>query len=109
MISAEKMRKYFSRKYSDRNTAKMITKEIKINIEYGVVDPTFVGKWYKGLSEGTIRILMKKGYIIRVGEDRHEGELGVLFRDVDEDNYIGRLYTLPDENLFQRMESKNEI
>ena len=46
MISAEKMRKYFSRKYSDRNTAKMITKEIKINIEYGVVDPTFVGKWY---------------------------------------------------------------
>lgn len=25
MISAEKMRKYFSRKYSDRNTAKMIT------------------------------------------------------------------------------------
>ena len=40
---------------------------------------------------------MKKGYIIRVGEDRREGELGVLFRDVDEDNYIGRLYTLPDE------------
>ena len=28
MISAEKMRKYFSRKYSDRNTAKMITKEM---------------------------------------------------------------------------------
>ena len=50
-----------------------------------------------GISEGTIRILMKKEYIIRVGEDRHEGELGVLFRDVDEDNYIGRLYTLPDE------------
>ena len=43
MISAKKMRKYFSRKYSDRNTAKMITKEIKINIEYGVVYPIFVG------------------------------------------------------------------
>ena len=96
MISAEKMRKYFSRKYSDRNTAKMIIKEIKVYIEYSTVDLTFVGKWYKGLSEGTIRILMKKGYIIRVGEDRHEGELGVLFRDVDEDNYIGQLYTLPD-------------
>lgn len=97
MISAEEMRKCFSRKYSDRNTAKMITKEIKINIEYGVVDPAFVGKWYKGLSEGIIRILMKKGYIIRVGEDRHKGELCVLFRDVDEDNYIGQLYVLPDE------------
>lgn len=107
MISAKKMKKYFDKKYSDRNTAKMITKEIKINIEYGVVDPTFVGKWYKGLSEGTIRILMKKGYIIRVGEDRHEGELGVLFRDVNEDNYIGRLYTLPDEKSVSK-DGENE-
>ena len=93
MISAEKMRKYFSRKYSDRNTAKMIIEEIKIYIEYGVVDPTFVGKWYKGLSEGTIKILMKKGYIIRIGKDRHEDELAVLFRDSE----VGQLYTLPEE------------
>lgn len=42
MISAEKMRKYFSRKYSDRNTAKMIIEEIKIHIEYSTVNPTFI-------------------------------------------------------------------
>ena len=106
MISAEKMRKYFSRKYSDRNTARMIIEEIKTHIEYGTVDPMFYGKWYEGLSEGTIRILMKKGYIIRIGEDRHEGELGVLFRDVDEDNYIGRLYTLPNEKSVLTKESE---
>lgn len=82
MISAEKMRKYFSRKYSDRNTAKMITKEIKINIEYGVVDPTFVGKWYKGLSEGTIKILIDKGYIIKRSAE-HCDEFAVLFIDAD--------------------------
>lgn len=97
MINAKKMKKYFDKKYSDKNTAKMIIEEIKTHIEYSAVNPTFIGKWYEGLSEDTIRILMKKGYIIRVGEDGHEGELGVLFRDVDEDNYIGRLYTLPDE------------
>lgn len=104
MISAKKMKKYFDKKYSDKNTAKMITKEIKIHIEYGVVDPTFVGKWYRGLSEGTIRILMKKRYIIRVGEDKHDGELAVLFRDVDEDNYIGRLYMLPEEKSVSNKE-----
>ena len=82
MISAEKMRKYFSRKYSDRNTAKMITKEIKINIEYGVVDPTFVGKWYKGLSDGTIKILIDKGYIIKRSAE-HCDEFAVLFIDAD--------------------------
>lgn len=47
MISAKKMKKYFDKKYSDRNTAKMIIGEIKTYIKYGVVDPTFVGKWYK--------------------------------------------------------------
>lgn len=82
MISAEKMRKYFSRKYSDRNTAKMITKEIKINIEYGLVDPTFVGKWYKGLSDGTIKILIDKGYIIKRSAE-HCDEFAVLFIDAD--------------------------
>lgn len=88
MISAEKMRKYFSRKYSDRNTAKMIINEIKNQIKYGNVNPSFIGKWYQELTEGTIRILMKKGYIIRIGEDKHKGEFAVLFRDVDKDNYI---------------------
>ena len=41
---------------------------------------------------------------------RDEGELGVLFRDVDEDNYIGRLYTLPDEKsvLFGNFETDLE-
>lgn len=107
MISAKKMKKYFDKKYSDRNTAKMIIGEIKTRIEYGVVDPIFVGKWYKGLSEGTIRILMKKGYIIRVGEDKHDGELAVLFRDADENNYIGQLYTFPDEKSVSK-DGENE-
>ena len=98
------MRKYFSRKYSDRNTAKMIIEEIKRQIEYGSYDPSFIGKWYRGISEGTIRILMKKGYIIRIGEDGHEGEFAVLFRDVDKDNYIEQLYTLSDEKSVSKEE-----
>lgn len=82
MISAEKMRKYFSRKYSDRNTAKMIVCEIKNRIKYGNIDLSFVGKWYKGLSDGTIKILIDKGYIIkRSGE--HCDEFAVLFIDAD--------------------------
>lgn len=97
MISAERMRKYFSRKYFDRNTANMIIEGIKWQIKYGSCDPSFIGKWYRRVSEGTIRILMKKGYIIRIGEDGHDGEFAVLFRDVDKDNYIGQLYILPDE------------
>ena len=83
MISAKKMKKYFDKKYSDRNTAKMITKEIKIHIEYGVVDPTFVGKWYKGLSEGTIKILIDKGYVIKRSAECCD-ELAVLFTDADD-------------------------
>lgn len=57
MINAKKMKKYFDKKYSDKNTAKMIIGEIKTHIEYGVVDPTFVGKWYEGLSDGNKRVL----------------------------------------------------
>lgn len=106
MISAKKMKKIFDKKYSDKNTAKMIIEEIKTHIEYSAVDPTFVGKWCKGLSEGTIGILMKKGYIIRIGEDKHEGEFAVLFRDVDKDNYIGQLYILPDEKSVSTKESE---
>ena len=82
MISANKMKKYFDKKYSDRNTAKMIIGEIKTYIKYGVVDPTFVGKWYKGLSDGTIKILMNKGYIIKRSAE-HCDEFAVLFIDAD--------------------------
>ena len=95
MISAYKIKKYFMRKYSDKNTARMIANEIKWKIKYGSCNPSFAGKWYSELSEGTIKILIKNGYIIRIGEDKHCGELAVLFRDVDE--YIGQLYVLPDE------------
>lgn len=82
MISAKEMKKYFDKKYSDRNTAKMITKEIKIHIKYGVVDPTFVGKWYKGLSDGTIKILIDKGYVIKRSAECCD-EFAVLFIDAD--------------------------
>ena len=82
MISAKKMKKYFDKKYSDRNTAKMIISEIKTHIEYGVVDPTFVGKWYEGLSDGTIKILIDKGYIIKRSAERCN-EFAVLFIDAD--------------------------
>lgn len=82
MISAKKMKKYFDKKYSDKNTAKMIIGEIKTHIEYGVVDPTFVGKWYEGLSDGTIKILIDKGYIIKRSVE-HCDEFAVLFIDAD--------------------------
>lgn len=82
MISAEKMRKYFSKKYSDENTAKMIVNEIKHYIKYGMIDPTYVGRWYKGLSDGTIKILIDKGYIIRKSAENCD-ELAVLFKDVN--------------------------
>lgn len=82
MISAKEMKKYFDKKYSDRNTAKMIINEIKDHIKYGLVDHTFVGKWYKGLSDGTIKILMNKGYIIKRSAE-HCDEFAVLFIDAD--------------------------
>lgn len=82
MINAKKMKKYFDKKYSDKNTAKMIIGEIKTHIEYGVVDPTFVGKWYEGLSDGTIKILIDKGYIIKRSVE-HCDEFAVLFIDAD--------------------------
>ena len=43
----------------------MIIDEIKHHIKYGCVDPSFSGRWYDGLSDGTIKILMNKGYIIK--------------------------------------------
>ena len=82
MINAKKMKKHFDKKYSDKNTAKMIIGEIKTHIEYGVVDPTFVGKWYEGLSDGTIKILIDKGYIIKRSVE-HCDEFAVLFIDAD--------------------------
>ena len=55
------MEKKFDKKYSDKNTAKMIIREIKDQIKHGHIDLSFVGRWYKGrLSDGTIRILMIK-------------------------------------------------
>lgn len=63
MISAKEMKKYFDKKYSDKNTAKMIVCEIKNHIKYGNIDLSFVGRWYKGLSYETIKILIDKGYI----------------------------------------------
>ena len=82
MISAKKMKKYFDKKYSDENTAKMIIGEIKHHIKYGCVAPAFFGRWYDGLSDGTIKILMNKGYIIRRSAE-HCDEVAVLFRDVN--------------------------
>lgn len=82
MISAKEMKKYFDKKYSDKNTAKMIIDEIKYYIKYGMIDPLYVGRWYKGLSDGTIKILMNKGYIIRKSAENCD-EVAVLFKDTD--------------------------
>lgn len=82
MISAKKMKKYFDKKYSDKNTAKMIVDEIKIHIKYGNIDPSFVGRWYKGLSDGTIKILTDKGYVIKRSAEYCD-EFAVLFTDAD--------------------------
>lgn len=83
MISAKKMKKIFDRKYSDKNTAKMIIGEIKYYIKYGGINQSFVGKWYKGLSDGTIKILTNKGYIIKRSAE-HCDEFAVLFTDADD-------------------------
>lgn len=82
MISAKKMKKYFDKKYSDENTAKMIIGEMKHHIKYGGIDPSFSGRWYDGLSDGTIKILMNKGYIIRRSAE-HCDEVAVLFQDAN--------------------------
>lgn len=82
MINAKKMKKYFDKKYSDRNTAKMIICEIKDRIKYGNIDLSFVGKWYKGLSDGTIKILIDKGYVIKRSAECCD-EFAVLFIDAD--------------------------
>ena len=82
MISAKKMKKYFDKKYSDKNTAKMIIDEMKHHIKYGDIDLSFVGRWYKGLSDGTIKILRDKGYIIKRSAE-HCDEFAVLFIDTD--------------------------
>lgn len=82
MISAKKMKKIFDKKYSDKNTAKMIVCEIKNRIKYGSIDLSFVGRWYKGLSDGTIKILIDKGYIIKRSAE-HCDEFAVLFIDAD--------------------------
>lgn len=83
MISAKKMKKIFDRKYSDKNTAKMIIGEIKDYIKYGGINQSFVGKWYRGLSDGTIKILTNKGYIIKRSTE-HCNEFAVLFTDADD-------------------------
>lgn len=82
MISAKKMKEYFDKKYSDKNTAKMIINEIKDQIKYKMIEPSYAGRWYKGLSDGTIKILMDKGYIIKRSAE-HCDEFYVLFRDTD--------------------------
>lgn len=60
----------------------MIVGEIKDHIKYGNVDLSFVGKWYKGLSDGTIKILIDKGYVIKRSAECCD-EFAVLFIDAD--------------------------
>lgn len=55
----------------------MIISEIKKYIKYGGINQSFVGKWYKGLSDGTIKILTNKGYIIKRSAE-HCDEFAVL-------------------------------
>ena len=82
MISAKKMKKYFDKKYSDENTAKMIIGEMKHHIKYGGIDPSFIGECYRRLSDRTIKILMNKGYVIKRSAE-HCDEVCVLFHDAN--------------------------
>lgn len=61
----------------------MIISEIKNYIKYGGINQSFVGKWYSGLSDGTIKILTNKGYIIKRSAE-HCDEFAVLFTDADD-------------------------
>jgi len=82
MISAKRMKKYFDKKYSDKNTAKMIVREIKNRIKYETIESSYIGTWYKGLSDETIKILIDKGYIIKRSAE-HCDEFYVLIKDTD--------------------------
>lgn len=81
MISAKKIKKYFDKKYSNR-TAKTIINEIKKQIKYETIEPSYIGSWYKGLSDETIKILIDKGYIIKRSVE-HCDEFYVLIKDTD--------------------------
>ena len=94
MISAKKIKKYFDKKYSNR-TAKTIINEIKNQIKYETIEPSYIGSWYKGLSDETIKILIDKGYIIKRSVE-HCDEFYVLIKDTD----IG----LPYENNISNVE-----
>ena len=82
MISAERMRKYFNKMYSDKAIAKRIVKDIKSNIKYDDIDTKRVGVWYDAISEGTIKILQDKGYIVRKSATNNN-RFFVLFRETD--------------------------
>ena len=60
----------------------MIIDKIKHHIKYGCIDPSFVGEWYRGLSDRTIKILMNKGYAIKRSAE-HCNEVCVLFQDAN--------------------------
>lgn len=81
MISTKKIKKYFDKKYSNR-TAKTIINEIKNQIKYETIEPSYIGSWYKGLSDETIKILIDKGYIIKRSVE-HCDEFYVLIKDTD--------------------------
>lgn len=81
MIGEEKTRKYFN-KMSDKITAKRIVKDIKFNIKYDDVDTKRVGVWCDEISEGTIKILQDKGYVVRKSATNNN-RFFVLFRDAD--------------------------
>ena len=81
MISVEKMRKYFN-KISDKITAKIIVKDIKSNIKYDDIGTKRIGVWYDAISEGTIKILQDKGYVVRKSATNNQ-RFFVLFRDAD--------------------------
>ena len=82
MVSAKELKKYFDERYSDKNTAKLIAYDLKFRIKHGGIDPLFAGKWYEGISDGTIKILMDKGYIIR-RSSLQTNKIGVFFKEVD--------------------------
>ena len=81
MVCVEKMRKYFNKMF-DKITAKRIIKDIKLNIKYDDIGTKRVGVWWDAISEGTIKILQDKGYVVRKSATNNN-RFFVLFRDAD--------------------------
>ena len=101
MICVEKMRKYFNKMF-DKITAKRIIKDIKLNIKYDDIGTKRVGVWWDAISEGTIKILQDKGYVVRKSATNNNRFLCYLETLTLESHLMIK-------NLFQQKKVRNKI